>query len=564
MPPLVRFPANPVTPHGAYHILHDRIPMMGLTSYDETVVFHMMGGLAIADKVNTPSRVEIKDLKGLIAPWRTIDQKGATQDGVTFVDALYDPIEVELSTRVKGANPADCRRVARYLIDSLDAKQVSRLWWFTHHMGYWWAPVRWFRAPVDPVGGIKNSTQDLSLVLRADNGFWQSYPSVDEMVFAYETALDEFAVDDSDDLGTGWTVALSGAGTGGVHVENGQLQPTLLNGKTAVARKNGYTSGTNNQVVEIEIGSFSEWAYPVDGYDDAWARMNNTGTPGTSGVRLRVKRQRLVVSYFVGGVETVMREKRILIWPRPKEKFRLIAGTEGDERTFSVMRGGATIWTFKESGTGSPLGASNRSAGVGAAADGDESPPGIRRWAVGDNSTVTQSKFLTRYNVGDQPMWDRYTVVGPGTFRFWNGPGAGPNEYVEFGPLEKGQVAQLRTDPRKRGVVDMTITPSTPQQQDKYETSLFDFLSFAVANNVAILGDIISSLVSLVGIGGTGAVRPPQGNLYSLLKGRWSKPIPAKSPGKVAQPYQVKVSIDNGNADSKILVAGTPLRRMPY
>ena len=35
MPPLKRFPENPVTPHGAYHVLHDRIPWMGLSSFDE-------------------------------------------------------------------------------------------------------------------------------------------------------------------------------------------------------------------------------------------------------------------------------------------------------------------------------------------------------------------------------------------------------------------------------------------------------------------------------------------------------------------------------------------------
>lgn len=562
MPPLYRFPANPITPHGAYHILHDRIPQMGLASYDDTVVFNMLGGLSIADKHTSPGRVEIRDIKGLVPPWRTIDQKGATQDGITFVDALYDATEVELNTRVIGKDPADCRRVARFLMDSLDSKQQGRLFWFTHQMGYWWAPIRWFKPPVDPVGAIHNKTQELSLRLRADNAFWQSFPSVDEFVFAYETALDEFSVDDVDDLGTGWTTSVTGAGTGGVHVENGQIQPTLLNGKTMVARKAGYTSGTNNQVVEIEIGTLGQWYYPTDAYDDIWARLLNTGTPGANGIRLRIMRHNLRVSYFIGGVETVMREKRLTIPPHSKEKWRLIAGTEGSERTFSVMRGGATLWTFKESGTGSPLGASNRSAGAGMRADDDTEPAAIRRWAAGDNSTITQSGFVERFNVGDQPMWDRYTCFGPGTFRFWNGPNAGPNEYVEFGKLLPGQVVQLRTDPRKRGVRDMTVYPPTPEQQTQYHNDLLDFVSFLVGNSVEIVADVIGSLLSLLGGGST--VVPPQGNLYSLLKGRWSKAIPAKSPGRLAQPYHIKVEIDDGNADSKIIVAGTPLRRMPF
>jgi len=242
------------------------------------------------------------------------------------------------------------------------------------------------------------------------------------------------------------------------------------------------------------------------------------------------------------------------------ETFRLIAGEEGNERTFKVMRGGATVWSMVESGTGSPLGASNRAAGLGLHTPGAEGTPAIRSWSAGDNSTVTQSGFLTRCNVGDQPMWDRYTVFGPGTFRFWNGPNAGVNEYVEFGPLLAGQCMQLRTDPRKRGVVDLTSTPSTPAQQKQYESSLLDILSFAGANNAGPLADVLGSILGGLG---TGALVPPQGNPYSLLRGRWSKALEAKSPGKIAQVQQVKVSIDDGNADSKILVAGTPMRRMP-
>lgn len=564
MTPTVRYPSGPITPHGAYHVLHNKIPTMALRSYDDDVVFNMMGGLAIPDRFTAPERFDLKELKGLIAPWRMIDQKGATQDGVTFVDALYDPCDVELNGEVVGRDRDHAQQVYDHLIASIDAKQQSTLSFFTHRMGYWWAPIRWGGNDVSPIQ-IAGKRQKIMLRLRADNAFWQSYPCVDDFVFAYEAALDEFAVDDPDDLGTGWTVALSGPGTGGVHVSNGQITPTLLNNKTAVMRKNGYTSATNNQVVEVQIGNFSKWMFPFDGYVDAWARLNNSGTAGTSGVRMRIKRQKIRLSYFVGGVETLMKEKPILIWPIPKEKFRLVAGGEGNERTYSVMRGSATLWTFKETGTGSPLGAANRSAGAGSSADGDEAPPGIRRWSAGDNSTVSQSKFLTRINVGDQPMWDRYTCFGPGTFRFWNGPYAGVNEYVEFGPLLSNQVMQVRTDPRKRGVVDMTTTPNSPQAETQYQSSLLDFFSFATANNVGALGEIISSVFGFLGsLVGSGAVIPPQGNPYSLLKGRWSKPIPQKSPGKNAFPYHVKVEIDNGNADSKIIAAGTPLRRFPY
>src|SRR4029079_5779465 len=117
--PLKRYPANPITPHGFHHIIRDTIPQVALQSYDDTVVFNLMGGLAIHD-VNTPERVNIVNIKGLIPPWRTVDQKGATQDGTTFVDALYDPAEVELDVMCKGRNPMYTRRVYRDLIASID------------------------------------------------------------------------------------------------------------------------------------------------------------------------------------------------------------------------------------------------------------------------------------------------------------------------------------------------------------------------------------------------------------------------------------------------------------
>lgn len=560
MPPLMRFPEGPVTPHGAYHILHDRLPQMGLNSFDGTVVFNMLGGLSIADKYLAPGRVEVKDIKGLIPPWHTIDQKGATQDGTSFVDALYDRGEVELNVRVVGKDPQDCRRVTRYLMDSLDVKRESELWWFTHQLGRWWAKVRWINAPVDQVGGIRNRTQDVGLRLGVDQSFWQSYPSIDQFVFTYATASDGFDFFDADDLGSGWTVALSGPGVGWMYADGGQVNSNLINGHTGVARKNGYVSTTNNQVVEIEIGLLNQWFYPFNAYTDIWARLNNTGTPGTSGVRLRIMRHKLLLSYFTGGTEHVMREEIMFFPASVGETFRLIAGEEGNERIFKVMRGGATVWSMLESGTGSPLGASNRGAGLGLHSPGAETTPSIRNWSAGDNSTVSQSGFLQRCNVGDQPMWDRYTCFGPGTFRFWNGPNAGVNEYVEFGPLLPGQVMQLRTDPRKRAVVDLTSTPSTPAEKKLYESSLLDILSFAGANNAGPLADILGSILGGVG---TGAIIPPQGNPYSMLRGRWSKALEAKSPGKIAQVRQVKVSIDDGNADSKILVAGTPMRRMP-
>lgn len=85
--PTIRYPAGPITPAGAYHIMHDRIPQVALQSWDDTIVFNIMGGSSIHDPT-IPERVNIANLGGLIPPWQNIRQKGATQDGSSFIDAL--------------------------------------------------------------------------------------------------------------------------------------------------------------------------------------------------------------------------------------------------------------------------------------------------------------------------------------------------------------------------------------------------------------------------------------------------------------------------------------------
>ena len=344
--PTITYPSGPITPHGAYYLRNPNYPSLSLYAYDESIVFHLLGGRAIPDRT-IPESVHIRrdGLKGLIPPWTTIDQKGATQDGTSFIDALYDPMEVTINVTARGRNGAYTQRVVSDLVAAIDVKQTSRLSWFTQRLGNWWADLRWFNTPPDVMTcGGQTTRQELTLILRADNGFWR----------------------------------------------------------------------TNNNVV-----------------------------------------------YTAG------------------------------------------------------------------------------------------SGFLTRMNIGDQSMFDRYTCIGPGTFRFADGPGS--TSMVEFGPLLPGQIAQIRTDPRKRGVVDLTSAQSSPQGQAMQQQAIDDFGSFTA------LFSVLQALTGLLGVGPT----PPQGNLYSLLRGRFSDraAIPAKSPGKPAEPYSVKVEVSGGG---QLICAGTPLRRLPY
>ena len=564
--PLVRYPSGPITKHGAYHILHNRIPQVALRSYDDTVVFNLMGGLAIPNRT-IPERVQINaedGLKGLIPPWQTIQQKGATQDGATFIDALYDPTEVEMNVIAHGRNPAYARKVVRDLIASIDAKETSELSWTTHELGRWWAKVRWFKTPVDSFAGGAHNDQPLSLRLLADDAFWRSYDCVRQFDFGFDTDSDGFDTEYEPGLGPDWTLHYSGDGGGYLYSNGRQAKwkddpedPVLTGGRTVVARRDDFETDTDNQVIEVRLGSLQEWSFRDTAYNDIWGRMAMTGDPGANGVRVRFGLNWIRLSYFVAGVETVLRQRPLLIPPIPGERFTLVCGFEGDSRLFKVKRNGIPIMHVKERGTGSLLGSSYRGTGfgmhAGAALITQATPAGVVKWSAGDNSTVTQTKFLEMFNVGDQPMWIRFTCFGPfSKVTISDGPNS--EDSVSFGPLLENQVVQIRTDPRKRGVVDLTSSPASVTQQKAWQQALVDFVSFATGNNVPPLLQAIGSALGIV---------PPQGNLYARLQGRFSKPIPPKSPGQPAQPYHIKVTIDDGTADTAVIAAGTPLRRYP-
>lgn len=577
----VRYPAGDVTPHGWWHIVNDTRPMMRLRAYDESIDFHLMGGLAPPYNDPTiPEAAAIVSLKGLIPPWKHIDQKGATEDGVTQIDALYDPTEIEAVVECMARDGRHLRRVFRDLVASIDAKQQSELSWFTQDLGYWWAPIRWFQgAPPDPMMGPQTRRQRVSLRLRGDNSFWRSYDDTDMFQFVYDDMLDEFRIDYSDDhdLGPNWPQRYSGPGGGycttvigaGLFTEDHDQVRWVESGTADREVVNGpykdFHSETDNQVVDMQLGSLPDYTFIGGCFDDLWGRMNRNpdGTWAGDGIRARLGLQGLFgwveLSKFKNFVKTTLFSRLMFIPPIYGDRFTLVCGDEGDPRMFRVLRNGLPILSHKETGSDlSAIDVDHRGVGFGMYAGvglfGQKSPSWIRRISAGDNRTVSQSGFLRRTNIGDQPMFDDYTFFGPGKLKMWNGPGS--DQFVEFGPLLPNQIALIRTDPRHRGVEDLTAVPPTPQQLNAFQQFLKQFESFAFGNNIPPLLQQVNSLFG---------IRPPQGNLYSLLNGRFSDAaaIPPKSPGNPAQPYYVKVAIDEGNADSKVLVAGTPLRRYP-
>lgn len=577
----ITYPVGPVTPHGEYYLMKGSVPEVTLKAYDGSIEFYMMGGKSIPDKVKAPESVQLEDVKGLIPPWQHIDQKAATQDGVTNIDTLYDPIEVALTVACRGKTSMRTRGVVRDLIASIDAKKQSELSWSTPDAGYWWAPVRWFKgAPDDALMAVPQCRQRLSLRLRADNGFWRTFDDTASFSFSeanhYQSMLDSFTVDHSgtSNLGTNWPQTYTGTGgycstivTSGLFtydqarwVPSGSSMREVVNGPYK-----DFSTTTDNQIIEMVIGNLPQLLYLPGAYNDLWGRMSRDGSGNWTGygIRARLGVKGILpwvkLSRFNNFVETVMKEGPLGIPPVTSEKYSLVCGVEGgDSRLFKVLRNGFPVLSHKETTTDSAMGASYRGVGfgmrAGAGAGTQNQPAWVRKVSAADNNNGTVSGFLARSNIGDQPMYDDYTVFGPGTFLFGDGPGS--TDMVEFGPLLPNQVAFLRTDPRKRSVEDLTSIPATPQQAVTFQSALAKLISFATGNNFLPL---LQAFLSPFG------VQPPQGNMYSLLKGRFSDnaAIPPKSPGAPATPYHVKVQIVGGNADSRVIASGVPLRRWP-
>ena len=560
---VIRYPQG-LTPHGEYHLLSGRVPMMSYHAYDGSIDFRMLGGFAAPFADPSQASIVVESIKGLVPPWQTVDQKGATQHGVTTAAALYDGGEVTAEIKIVGDDPAAVRRLTRDWIAANHELKTGELGIVTHEMGRWWADAHWYKTPPDKTMWAVQNRQPFTQVWRIDKAFWRSFDTVDWFGFDYASDKDHFDTNYSSGLGSGWTLNYSGSGGGWIYTSGGMARwqddpanPILSDGRTVTCLRTDFETETDNQVVGMVIGSFPEWSFPDNAYNDLWARMDN-GTPGQNGVRLRIGIGQISLSYFVSGVEHVLRARPLFIPPTPGEKWILVAGYENRTKLFRVFRRGALVMSVAESdiGVGSQIGASYRKVGfgmhAGAAIFTQATPAAIDGISVGDNNAVSQGGFVKLLNIGDRPMDVRYTCFGPGTFRFANGPGS--SDYVEFGPLLTNQAMQVRTDPEERPVVDMTSVAATPQEQAQFTQALADYASFASAGNTPL---------SLEQIASTFEVVPPQGHPYSLLSGSFTSPIPAKSPGATATPQYIAVSIEGGNADSMIIAAGTPMRTYP-
>lgn len=162
--------------------------------------------------------------------------------------------------------------------------------------------------------------------------------------------------------------------------------------------------------------------------------------------------------------------------------------------------------------------------------------------------------FQTVTNSGDQDEYVDHTFYGPGTVHIVNGPGS--TNYIHFGPLLPNQIARLRTMPRLRGVYDLTPAgANVPQQQlSQWQQFIAKLVTFATNNNP---GSLLRWFESLFG------VLPPQGEFYTLLDGRFTKPVPAKPIASEPVASNIAVAITGGNSNTKLITELTPRYRYP-
>jgi hypothetical protein len=171
---------------------------MRLLTADESIVtwigpdrsrHPISGGLAPHPGVD--EGVIVRDVKGLMAPFKHLDQQSARQDGVDWKDTVWEPAEIDFTVTVFGQSPNGFRRAQKAWFDSWDPKLQGRMVWFSRLSGERWTDLRLLKEPSDQ---LKNTpamigSQDYTWSARADHPFWTGADSTSKLVASNSTTL---------------------------------------------------------------------------------------------------------------------------------------------------------------------------------------------------------------------------------------------------------------------------------------------------------------------------------------------------------------------------------------
>lgn len=580
---MITYPGGQITPNQFRRVIEGAEPFIAYRGWDGAATFHLMGPLSPVPGVQDGVTITRDSIRGFMAPWQTLDQAGANQDGVTFNDAVFGPAEIDFVVEAHGNTVQSTRRVIRDWVSSWNPRATGELSVFTKENGMWWADVRWLRAPTDALMRAKSRRQRFVWTARIDDAFWKSWDSVGYFGFSYESMTDTFEIPYTNGLGPNWPLAYYGSGGGNIYGTGSQAAWNDQTGLGTSSREvvcgpyKNFNTSTNNCVVSMVLGTIPEISLPTGAFNDLWGRMgrNSNGTWNGFGVRCRVGPTHVSIDRFngfTGGLPrmTIMGSQPLILPPVFGDKFTFVCGVENDERLYRVQRNGVTIMERKEDISAvsmlpdnpsaplysSAIGSSYRGIGFGMYAAGalitQATPANVRKISAGDNETVSQGAYVPLTNIGDVETWPRYLLYGPGTFLIGNGPYS--TDFVEFGPLRAGQVVLLETEPRRRSVVDVSPSALPAQVLNPVQALIKALVTFATNNNVPPLLQEFESAFGIL---------PPQAPLYSLLNGRFTAAVPPKPAGSYGVMTPINIRIDNGNSQSKVVAAITPRRKWP-
>lgn len=142
----------------------------------------LSGGLA--PMIAAQDGVNLLSIKGLMGSWKHLDQTSAHQDGVDWLDAVWDPTEVDMVVAIAGQTPSGYRKQQRGWMDSWDPKLTGKLVWFSQELGEWWLTMRMLKETDAELttGPAFMTSQQFPWAARADQPFWTSFDSCSSLV----------------------------------------------------------------------------------------------------------------------------------------------------------------------------------------------------------------------------------------------------------------------------------------------------------------------------------------------------------------------------------------------
>lgn len=152
-------------------------------------IWPLSGG--IAPELSVQDGVILTSLKGPMGTWKHLDQQSAHQDGTTWLDAVWEAHEIDLTVTIGAQSPHGYRNVQRQWMNSWDPKLTGTLCWFSPELGEWWLTLRMLQAPDDEfkVNPSYQTIGTYAWTARADQPFWSSFDSISSLVASGSTTL---------------------------------------------------------------------------------------------------------------------------------------------------------------------------------------------------------------------------------------------------------------------------------------------------------------------------------------------------------------------------------------